>query len=69
MTFIELLDLQSIAVDYMFCSIDSNDVLSFSDAFKLWHDITKQIVKNPLNTCGHKLCKEIMQFASRHGIA
>ena len=69
MNFYELLDVQSLAVDYMFNAIDANDVLSFGECFKLWKDTTKEIYKNPFNSVGHALCDEIKQFASRHGIA
>ena len=70
--FIHLQDLeniQSIAIDFMFNAIDANDVVSFETCFKLWIDTTKEIYKNPFNGIGHALCDEIMQFASRHGIA
>lgn len=69
MNFYDLLDVQALAVDYMFNAIDANDVLSFGECFKLWKDTTKQILSNPFNECGHALCDEIKQFASRHGIA
>ena len=66
---IELNELQSLAIDFMFNAIDNNDIVSFATCFKLWKDTTKQIYKNPLNDCGHALCDEIKQFARLHGIA
>ena len=67
MSLFDLLDVQSLAVDFMFSAIDANDVLSFGECFKLWKDTTKQILKNPFNDCGHSLCNEIKQFATLHG--
>lgn len=58
----ELLELQGVTVDMMFNAIDNADKTSFKMAFDLWHEITSQILKNPLNDCGHKLCNEIMDF-------
>lgn len=67
MNFYDLLDVQALAVDYMFNAIDANDVLSFGECFKLWKDTTKEIYKNPFNNVGHALCDEIKQFAVLHG--
>ena len=69
MQLIELNEIQNIAIDFMFSAIDNNDVLSFETCLKLWKNTTNEIYKNPFNSVGHGLCDEIMQFASRHGLA
>lgn len=60
---IELNKKQDFAIDKMFYCMDRNNNTGFSFYFDLWHIVTSELIINPYNECGHKLCDELMDYA------
>lgn len=63
-----LLDVLNNSVNYMFRAIDENNVNDFTLWFTMWQNARKQIILNPYNDCGHKLCDEILEYANKNNI-
>lgn len=64
--FMKLCRIQDKCVNRMFYCMEHNNPRGFEEYFDLWHDITAEIVNSPYNECGHKLCKEILDYASKN---
>lgn len=63
-----LLNVLHNSVEYMFRAIDENNVDEFTLWFIMWKNAHKQIITNPYNDCGHKLCDEIMEYANKNNV-
>ena len=64
--FIKLIRKQDRITTHMFHAMDEGQIEDFEILFELWHEVTSEILNNPNNQCGHKLCNEILDYAKIH---
>ena len=64
--FKQLCRIQDKCVKCMFYCMENNNLIGFEVYFNLWHNITGEMVNNPYNGCGHKLCREILDYALKN---
>lgn len=64
--FIKLCRVQDRITNHLFHAMDKKHIEDFETLFELWHDVTSEILHNPYNECGHKLCNEVLEFAKTY---